>query len=258
MSIVLDEHSWAEEVLRTHELGKKPFETLTRVARYYMDEGYTKKRTKKLLELFMFQCDPIVSIPKWANAINGAIDTASRRDAVCIDGIGISSSELARIGSLETSQMKRLAFTLLCLSKYWDAVGKNDGHWVNTKDSEIMKMANIVTSIKRQSAMYSSLKERGMIGFSKKVDNTNVCVLFGDSGPAEMLVTDFRNLGYQYLKHYGGPYFECQNCGITTKYNDSAKSRNQKYCRQCAAEVTMRNNVNSVMKLRSVSSKKSM
>lgn len=256
MSVILDEHSWAEKALRAQELGSRPFDTLTRIARYYMDEGYTKQKTKKLLETFMYQCDPVISIPKWTDIINGAISTAAKREAVHIDSIGISSTELERISGLATSQLKRLAFTLLCLSKYWDIVGKSSGHWVNSKDSDIMKMANIVTSIRRQSEMFGTLRSNGMIGFSKKVDNTNVCVLFGDSNPAEMHIADFRNLGYQYLKHYGGPYFECQNCGIVTKYNDAVKSRNQKYCKQCAAEVTVRNNVNSVMRIRNSSKHK--
>lgn len=250
MTIVLDEHSWAEKAIKTHSLGKKPYETLTRIARYYMDEGYSKGRVRKLLELFMYQCDPIISIPKWSDTISKAINTAAKREAVHIDGVSISSSELERIKGLATSQLRRLAFTLLCLSKYWDIVNPNKGHWVNTKDSEIMKMANIVTSIKRQSEMFGILRDAGMIGFSKKVDNTNVCVTFVDNADDELVITDFRNLGYQYLKHYGGPYFECKNCGLVTKYADPVRKKNQKYCKRCASEITMRNNVNSVMRHR--------
>ncbi len=253
MQVILDENKWAENAIRSCEIGTKPFDTLTKIARYYMDEGYPKRKVKKMLEAFMYQCNPIISVPKWSNTINGAIDAASKRRAVCISCIGISSTELEKIGGLATSQLRRLAFTLLCLSKYWDIVNPNGGHWVNTKDSEIMKMANITTSIKRQSMMYGILRDAGLIGFSKKVDNTNVYVTFGDNGKAEIEITDFRNLGYQYLKYCGGPYYECQNCGLVTKYSDPANKRNQKYCKRCAAEITIQNNVNSVMKHRAVS-----
>lgn len=250
MPIMLDERRRAEEAMRSHTIGNNPFETLSAVARYYLDDGVPRRKVKKLMELFLCQCDPIISIPKWSDTITNALDAAAKRETIHIDDIAISSSELERIAGLRTSQLRRLAFTLLCLSKYWDAVNPKSDHWVNTKDSEIMHMANIVTSIKRQSAMYGALRSEGMIEFSKRVDNTNVRVTFGDDGVPELLISDFRNLGYQYMKHYGGPYFECANCGLTTKYADAQNRRNQKYCKRCATEITVQNNVNSVMRIR--------
>ena len=97
-------------------------------------------------------------------------------------------------------------------------------------------MANINTSIKRQSLMYYNLNENGMVQFSKKVDNTNVRVCFISPGDTAMVVTDFRNLGYQYLRHHGEPYFECQNCGITVK-SENTTGRKQKYCKVSPADI---------------------
>ena len=113
-----------------------------------------------------------------------------------------------------------------------------------------MRMANINTSIKRQSMMYYNLNEAGMVQFSKKVDNTNVRVCFISQGEVAMRVTDFRNLGYQYLRFHGEPYFECQNCGITTKLKDPVHGAGKKYCKECAVEVAMKQKVNSVMRHR--------
>ena len=155
-----------------------------------------------------------------------------------------------RIDALSGKQIRRLAFTLLCLAKYWDAISPKGGHWVNNKDSDIMRMANINTSIKRQSLMYYNLNAAGMIQFSRKVDNTNVQVCFIQPGEVVMRVTDFRNLGYQYLRYHGEPYFECSNCGVTTKYNDIHKGKKQKYCNACAAEISMQNHINAVMRQR--------
>ena len=154
------------------------------------------------------------------------------------------------IEKLEGKQLRRLAFTLLCVAKYWDAVSEKNDHWVNTPDREVMQMANVSTSIKRQSAMFAELKAAGMIRFSRKIDNLNVRVVFMEDGEAALHIQDFRNLGYQYLKYYGGPYFECENCGLTVKIQEPARGRRQKYCPSCAIEVGVRQRVNWVMRER--------
>ena len=101
--------------------------------------------------------------------------------------------------------------------------------------------------------MFGQLKDAGMIRFSKQIDNLSVQVLFAEDGDVALRVTDFRNLGYQYMKYHGEPYFECANCGITTKIanpENKNSSWKQKYCRECAVEIKTKQNVNSVMRHR--------
>lgn len=248
--IVLKENEWAEGMIRNSELGKKPSKTLTRVARYYLDKGYKKEDVRNKLDLFLLRCDPSASLTKWANAVDYALNKAIKYEAIHIDRVNITSPEMGKIEALKGRQIKRLAFTLLCLARYWNIVIPKGDFWVNTKDSEIMAMANINTSIKRQSMMYKVLEETGLIQFSKKVDNTNVRVLFAEDGETAVSITDFRNLGYQYLKLQGEPYMECKNCGITTKIRNPVKGNRQKYCALCAMEVATQQRVNSVMRHR--------
>lgn len=250
MNIVLNEHEWAAEMIAAHSLGNKPFETFCRVAKFYLDKDYSKREVRGMLDTFLLQCDPTASLPKWSETLDHAVEKALKYEAICIDHIDIKKSEMDLIDSLEGTQIKRLAFTLLCLAKYWDIVNPNGDHWVNNKDSEIMRMANINTSVKRQSQMYHILNKIGVIRFSKKIDNTNVRVCFiSDDEDVVMCVSDFRNLGYQYLKYHGEPYFECQNCGLTVKARDGV-GRKQKYCRDCAVEIHIQQSVNSVMRQR--------
>jgi hypothetical protein len=145
--IVLNEHEWAEEMIAARSLGKKPFETLYRIARYYIDNGIPKGQVRKMLDMFLIQCDPTASIPKWTATMDAAMARALKYDAVDIKSIDITQPELDRINTLDGKQIKRLAFTLLCLAKYWDNISKNKVHWVNNKYCDIMKMANINTSI---------------------------------------------------------------------------------------------------------------
>lgn len=253
MTVVLRENEWAEQMIELHSLGKKPSETLRRVARYYIDKGYSTKDARTKLESYMIRCDPGISIPKWSDTLDFALSRAVKTPAVDIESIDITEAEMEKIDSLGGKQIKRLAFTLLCLAKYWKTVVPGCDYWVNNKDSEIMALANINTSVKRQSLMYWTLREAGMIQFSRKVDNTNVRVCFVEDGDIALHITDFRNLGYQYLMCHDEPYFECSCCGVTTKINHPENRRRQKYCTECATRMRLKQNVESVMRHRNVS-----
>lgn len=252
MTIVLNEHEWAENMINSHSLGAKPYETFCRVAKYYIDKEYSKKEVRKMLDTFLLQCEPTASLPKWSETLDYAVNRATKYEAIMIDNIAITKPEIEKIDALEGTQIRRLAFTLLCLAKYWNLVNPQGDNWVNSKDTEIMRMANINTSIKRQSLMYHTLNQLGLIRFSKKVDNTNVRVCFLEDGEVVMKVSDFRNLGYQYLKYHGEPYFECENCGLTVKKRNKGRCGVQKYCPDCAMQIHMQQKINSVMRQRNI------
>ena len=250
MSIILNEYDWAEKMLKGHDLGRRPVETLGRISRYYYANQYSKNEIRRLLELFMLQCDPSVSLVQWSDILDKLTKNAGKYPLIQLDGVDITEGELKKIEALDGKQLRRLAFVLLCVAKYWDAVSDKNNHWVNSSDKDIMQMANINTSIQRQSLMFAELRNAGFIRFSKKIDNLNVQVRFMESGKTGMHIQDFRNLGYQYMKHYGGQYFECVNCGLTVKMQEPAKGRPQKYCPNCAVELHTRQIVNSVMRRR--------
>jgi len=251
MSIVLNEYEWAEAMIDNRDLGRKPTETLNRVAKYYYENQYSKKEVRSLLDSFLLQCDPNASLVHWSDTLDRIAKNSIKYPCIQLDGVNITKSELEKISMLDGIQLRRLAFTLLCVAKYWDAASEKNNHWVNTPDNEIMQMANINTSIKRQGLMFNELRELGFIKFSKKIDNLNVQVLFMGDDETELHISDFRNLGHQYHKYYGlGEYFECENCGITLKRRDQSKGRHQKYCPACAVEVGTKQRINSVMRHR--------
>lgn len=252
MKLVLNEIEWAEEMLQQKSLGDRPFDTLTSLAKSYMKKGYDNELTRRKLEEFILMCDRSASLPKWSDSLQIALKRASKYPAVELDYLVITRAEKAIVDSLRGIQAKRLAFTLLCLAKYYDlSRGEENNHWVSAKDSEIMRMANISTSTVRQSALFSELREQGLIQFSKMVDNTNVRVTFiDDSSEESARVFDLRNLGYQYMSLDRPGFFVCQSCGLTDKIKNPNKGRPQKYCEHCAIEIRTRQNVNSVMRLR--------
>lgn len=241
MSYALNETKLAISSIESPSLGKSPYDTLRRVARYYIDEGQSRDSVRKSVEEYITLCDKSASIVKWDKTINAAIQYASRHEALNIGSIPITESELTTINSAVGSQSQRLAFTLLCLSKYWNKRNGVESFWVNSKDSDIMQMANIKTSIRRQSKLYHDLREAGMISFSHKIDCNHVRVEFADNNSnTAMEITDLRNLGNQYLMHIGQPYFKCAECGIVSKMSSISRGRHRKYCVDCAYKVQKR------------------
>lgn len=251
MSIILNERAWAEEAITYKSLGKKPSETLLRVARYYFDEQYSRQEVRKQLEAFLIQCDKNASVVAWADTLRWAVATAAKFPMAKVSSVTVTKGELDTIAVVSSRQAGRLAFTLLCASKYWDAVNPKNNHWVNEKDVEIMRMANMRPTIRRQSQLFAELRDLGLIRFSNKVDNLNVQVLFSEEGgEAAMEISDFRNIGFQYLKQLGEPFIKCACCGLTIRA-DIGPGRPRKYCDACAAQRKIEQSVNSVMRKRS-------
>lgn len=235
MGIVLNERDYVEEILQGYDLGMKPTETLSRVARYYLSlDGATKSGACAELEAFMLRCDPTINLVKWQNTIDRIIKGASKFPLINIESVPITKKEMGVCDSLDGVQCRRLLFTLICLAKYSDLVNEKNGGWVNRQDKEIFKLANVVTSIKRQSLMLNDFRAAGLIRFSRKVDNVNINVLCLDTGGETVLeIKDFRNLGYQYMRFHGDPYIECEECGLVIRKRSNA----QKYCHDCAIDV---------------------
>lgn len=247
MTIVLNEKEYAENALRQKTLGAKPFETMCRVAKYYMNEDIPKKEVRDKLDGFLLSCSPGASLPKWSDTLDYAIAAAGRQQFVVEDHIPVTKSEFSVIRAVSGTQTQRLAFTLLCLAKYWKLVNPKADGWVNNADAEIMKIANINTSVKRQCAMYHTLRDEGLIRFSRKIDNTNVQVLFACDDEELFGVSDFRNLGYQYMIFLGDPrYTRCRRCGAAVRdasiLKDGTKKSGRKpeSCSFCAQKTGMK------------------
>lgn len=250
MEIILNETQWAREQLESRTIGKDTYNTFRRIARYYIDKGYDTDSVHDKLSRFLSVCKPDASPVKWDALIENAIKHAEAQPAIDAGSIHITKNEADVVRGLKGKQLQRLAFTLLCLAKYWNLYSAKNDSWVRTPDNDIMRYANIKTSVKRQSAMYHDLMECGLIRFAKKVDNTNVRVNFLDDSPAEIEIDDFRNLGNQYLMYVGEPYFKCECCGVVTKRNNPDKGRKQKYCNTCAVKIKTQQSVNSAMRKR--------
>ena len=231
--IILDERAWAENAIDSLCLGVKPVETLGRIAKYYFSEGYSKKEIAKMLEEFVIKCDPTASVAKWQEVIDSISKNADRYPLIDINGISITKSEMAAISALKTKMLKRLMFTLLCIAKYGNAINPKNNNWVNCEAKDFFNMANIKTTSVRQSLLINDLWQLGYIGYSNVIDNVNLNVRIVADDEEELFITDFRNLGNQYMDYIDGGYMKCENCGIIVKIHNNK----QRYCPECSDDM---------------------
>lgn len=235
--IILDEKEWAKEAIDSLSLGKSPYETIVRVAKYYKSLGYKKREIRRYVEDFMIRCEPRLSLVRWEDTIMSAVNAAEKFPLICIDGVSITIPEMEKIEALDGVLKQRVMFSLLCLAKYGDSVNKHNCGWVNLPQKDIFTLANVTMTSRRQSLLINDLWSQGYIGYSCLVNNVNLNIKIIKDGPEAMFVSDFRNLGNQYMKYHDteGRYFECVSCGIILKTQSS--STHQRYCKECAGEI---------------------
>lgn len=250
MSIITNEREWVEGALAARSLGKSPRQTLDRVAMYYHQHcGYSKKDIPAMLEKFLLRCDPDISIVLWSDQIDRSAKNADRRPMIKVDGVDISARELSIVDSVAGIRQKRLLFTLICLAKYENAVRGNDSNWVKTEWKQVMALANIVTSSSVQMQLLRDLHDSKLIAYSRRVDDLSVRVLCLDDNDPVLHISDFRNIGNQYMMYRGAPFIRCDGCDIVIK----KKSNSHRYCPNCAAEMYTKQSVESVYRQRAAS-----
>lgn len=175
---------------------------------------------------------PFIVLPKWQATIEKMVAKAKKQELIEIDGVAVTQTELDAINSLRKESLRKLAFTLLCLAKFYDKVNPNNQGWANTPDKDVFRMANITSlDSRRQQALISELYMLGMVGYSKVIDNVNLKVTFIDQySDVAVTISDFNDLGFQYLQLMGDKRIvKCKRCGRLIK----KKSKRLDYCKNC-------------------------
>lgn len=233
---ILDERSYIEQMLQDNDLGKRPSHTLMLAARLWNEQGYEKEDIRHMLEEFIIRSDPHASIVKWTETLDWVMKYLGRRELVKIDYVPITNLEMGICSTVGSIQKQRLMFTLFALAKYNKLANPKNEGWVSISDSKLFSLANVTTSVKRQSLMLNDLYQNKYISFARNIDNTSIKVLFMDmDSPAVLRLTDLRNLGNQYMLYSQDNYMKCECCGTIIK----KRSNRQRYCKPCARIVNI-------------------
>lgn len=239
--IVLNEKKYAIECLETGRIGDKPFFTLSILAKYYYYcLEYKKSKINTLLNEFMqkyyagYQLDRM----SWQDTIDNIVKKVNKFTLLEIDGVSITKSEMQTIAEIDNPILERVMFTILCLAKFGNARNPNNNGWVNLDSKEIFKMARVSCRAKERELFIGDLLHMGLLEIPKRNDNLSVRVVFIDDNGEEILfVSDFRELGYEYLMYRGENFIRCAECGILTR---GTANGNKKYCKDCSGYTAKR------------------
>lgn len=227
---------YAENCLKNKDIGESPYNTLNILARYYYHIfGFRKKRIITNLLRFLSESYPRYELDElsWRATVDRIASAAGKHKLLESSGVKITKSEMQTIKELNNRVLERLAFTMLCLAKLWDQRNPKNNGWVNEDSKTIFESARIVCSSEEREVKIGTLWNLGLLEFARRNDNLNCRVTFIDDDDAEELfVSDFRELGYEYLLYRGEKFIRCAECGILTR-NNSASTR--KYCRNCGS-----------------------
>ena len=140
-------------------------------------------------------------------------------------------NEIKIISALPTDRQKKLMFTFLAVARYMDCDG-----WINKKTSkdisELFRLANVNLTSDKRNELLHELYINGHISFGKKVDNLNIRVKLDDSGDVVYKITNFENVGNQYIGNFKRGYKQCKMCGKVIKNTGNKKM----YCNKCALD----------------------
>lgn len=233
--IVLNEKAYVEECLQKKTINDKPFYTLSTLAKYYYHcFGYRKAKITELLTDFMEKYYPRYDCNKamWNESIEKIAKNAGKYTLFEIDGVWITEAELETIANIHNKVLERLAFTLLCLAKLGNTKNPNNNGWVNNDAKEVFSLARISCSVANRYERLGELHSLSLLEFPRRIDNLSCRVTYiNDDSEKKLFVSDFRELGYEYLKYKGENFIRCRECGILIRNN---KSGTKKYCSECS------------------------
>ena len=232
--IILNEKEFAITCLDEGALIGKPTQALSIIARYYYHcLGYRKKKIVSLLTDFVKWYFPPYrdDMFKWDDLIDKIAGNAHKKPLCEITDIWITQAELDKIATLNSKLLERLAFTYLCLAKYANIKSPSANSWVNQSDKEIFSLARVSLGSYERNVRIGMLEDLGFLEASNQLTNLSSRVTFINENSEKVLrITDFRELGYEYLKYKGGNFIRCGSCGVLTKGN---KTGTKRYCDQC-------------------------
>lgn len=241
--IILNEKKYIKDILSGDRVVDNMYYTLGLLARYYYQQDKENNKPAKLYDkLVEFLKSKNESEFDWQHNLDKLI---KKRDVPLVDVefVPITKIELVIIKEIKNRRLEKLAFTLLCIAKLNNTIQPNNNNWVNRDVKEIFKLANVRDGVIKQYLSIADLKDLGLLKYSKKIDNINLCVTFiDDESEVELKIDDFRDLGFQYLAYLGEGFIKCECCKKVTPI----KGKNQKYCDECKSEIRreqVKNNV---------------
>lgn len=228
---ILNEKEYAEKCLREGIVDRNPYQAISILAKYYCHHcGFNRRQIIDSLFDYLRKYYPRYELneEKWISAVERLATNAKNEKLHELSGVKITKNEMNTIRNIKNKTLEKLAFTSLCLAKLNNLKKPTNNGWVNTDTGDVFKAAHIFCNEFDQSVKLNKLYLLGLVEFPKRNDNLNYRITFiDDCGDEEIFISDFRELGYEYLNYIGEDFIRCADCGILTR---PGKTNQKKYC----------------------------
>jgi len=234
LKLILNEKKMLDNSLENGYIDNdKPSNTIRTLVKHYFSIGMNKPQIYDSVDKFFELNFPDYNRIKWQKSIEGMIKYTHKTknfELLDVNKVEITENELSTIVRLSNKKLEKLAFTLLVYAKIYNQLNEKEDNWVNEEHKYIFSDAKIIAGVKDQGKMIHNLRELGLVGSSVMVSSTNIKVNYADlESPVVLVISDFRNYVYEYLKWKGENIINCEECGILF-YPSNNK---QRACKQC-------------------------
>lgn len=234
-NFIMSEKKYAEDILSGGNLKESALTAVKILAKYYKSLGYTTQQIRAELDSFIAAHAPHTVQNIREKVIKQAIDVSEKSPMYEIDKIVVTKHEINKINSLHSTvvkdyRLRRLAFALLCFSKYFALRGAKD-NWINSKWSDIFAATHLKGLTKeRQMIMLRELISAGAIYVPTLSARECAQVLFAQYGEPAVTVDNLNEVGFIFEEYNDGKRFiKCQRCGCRVPVTNGRA----KLCKSC-------------------------
>lgn len=143
------------------------------------------------------------------------------------DNIAITDNEFEQIAKIENKRCRKLMFTLLVLSKFYDR------QWINLKFSKLFKLANLPTTVDERTQLIKTLIDGGYICMNNYSSDLSIKVdIEQGKGEEKAYITEISDIGKKYITFTENKIM-CKRCGKLIVKTNHVK----KYCKNCKEEI---------------------
>lgn len=240
MKIDLNELETVQQCLNNKQINEsKPSMAISLLAKYYLSKDMDKKQIVDNIDHFMNESYHEYNSATWIDTVEKIVSNVIKYNSklVIIKNINITRNELDYVKKIDKLTYQKLAFVFLVYAKIFNQIKENNNNWVEGKyRNEMFFDAKVNELGKNQLKILHDMVKLNIIFMAKNITNNsiNVSNYIDDSSEIILKITDFRELGLQYLKLIGYDKIKkCEECGKLIKYNSK---KIPKYCTKCAKE----------------------
>ena len=227
--VIFNERKWVQEIIETKNwkaMGH-PKKMIKYLIKYYCPEFKNKTNTEFISHIFSAMDSfgySVCMYEEWMyagyikatcrKAMKGEFNTYLRD----MDNISITQAEMDIIAKAANNQQKKLLFTMYVLAKLYPY----HSGWVNYKDSEIFKLANLHLTLEERDYLINDLYSAGLLQLNHIVGKSGFKVELQEDSPVALTISTASNFGNQYLAYIkGDEWIICKECGrLIKKHNN--------------------------------------